>query len=259
MYVPVPTVTTCAQAWVAAASALVEQGDSAFNVIIDVEKPVEYTQTDNAVISMVDGFLRRHDVEPISTVANTIFPHSIFLAHGSPRFYDVYLRGFDRLSETKQWGRYFERLTRHQTADGTWYNPLQALIEKLRDNTGDRTYSSAYELAVYDPLRDSRFLRGGQCLSFLSFKVNADRGLNLTVMYRNHTYITRCLGNLIGLGRLQSFVASESNLAVGSLTCVSTHAVLDTGPGWGIRDARNLISNARSLLSEHQDIMIGAR
>jgi hypothetical protein len=52
----------------------------------------------------------------------------------------------------------------------------------------------------------------------------------LTAIYRNQTYVTRCLGNLIGLGRLQEFVATESGITkVGPLTCISTHAQLDKG------------------------------
>jgi thymidylate synthase len=211
--------------------------------------PLTYDDDDNAVITLVDHFLKEHHENPIITVANTIFPQSLYKAHGSPAFYGVYLRDFDRLSETKRWGRYFERMTRHQKADGKTYNPLSDLIDKLKrqEEAGVR-YSSAYELAVYDPLRDGRVLYGGQCLSFLSFKLDEELGLMLTAMYRNHTYITRCLGNLIGLGRLQAFVAKEAKVKLGSLTVVSTHAVLDTGDGWGIRDARELVEQAGRLL-----------
>jgi hypothetical protein len=70
----------------------------------------------------------------------------------------------------------------------------------------------------------------------------------LTAMYRNHTYITRCLGNLIGLGRLQAFVAKEAGVKLGSLTCVSTHAEVDNGKKWGIKDARELVQQAAGLL-----------
>jgi hypothetical protein len=70
----------------------------------------------------------------------------------------------------------------------------------------------------------------------------------LTAIYRNHPYVTRCLGNLIGLGRLQAFVAREADLRLGSLTCVSTHAQLDTGHGWGVKDARALVEEAGELL-----------
>jgi hypothetical protein len=140
----------------------------------------------------VDKFLKAHEENPIITVANTIFPQALYEAHGSPAFSNVYHRDFDKLSETKRWGRYFERMTRHQKADGQTYNPLQELIDKMKrqEEAGVR-YSSAYELAVYDPLRDGRSLYGGQCLSFLSFKLDEELGLMLTAMYRDHTYITR--------------------------------------------------------------------
>ncbi|MGH7651515.1 MAG: hypothetical protein ACREMS_06685 [Gemmatimonadaceae bacterium] len=223
-------------------------GNEAYNVVIDVENPASHDDNDNAIITAVDRFLRKHEENPIITVANTIFPQSLYDAYGCPEFYSIYLRDFDKLSETKRWGRYFERMTRHKTLSGSTYNPLDELIEKMRRQEKKHVrYSSAYELAVYDPLRDRRILYGGQCLSFLSFKVHPSRGLMVTVMYRNHTYITRCLGNLIGVGRLQAFVAGEVGLDVGSLTCISTHAVIDTGEGWGINDARKLIQKAVNL------------
>jgi hypothetical protein len=214
-----------------------------------VEDPGYHDDSDNAVITLVDKFLRAHDENPIITVANTIFPQSLYVKYGAPEFYAVDHRDFDRLTETKRWGRYFERMTRHRKTEGGTYNPLQVLIDKMRrqENAGVR-YTSAYELAVYDPLRDGRSLYGGQCLSFLSFKLHREQGLMLTAMYRNHTYITRCLGNLIGLGRLQAFVSKEANVRLGSLTCISTHAQLDTGDGWGVKDARDLIQQADHLL-----------
>lgn len=250
MYHCIPTQPSCARAWVAAASAIIETGDEGYNVVIDVEDPWAHDEQDNAVITLLDKFLREHGENPIITVANTIFPQSLYAAHGSPAFYDIYHRDFDKLSETKRWGRYFERMTRHQTGDGRTYNPLRDLIDKMKRQEEARVrYSSAYELAVYDPLRDGRSLYGGQCLSFLSFKLHPERGLMLTVMYRNHTYITRCLGNLIGLGRLQAFVAKEADVHLGSLTVISTHAKLDTGDGWGIKDARELVEHAARLLT----------
>ncbi len=87
-----------------------------------------------------------------------------------------------------------------------------------------------YELSLFDPVRDvDNSPYGGQCLSFLSFKImpGSPRTLILTAQYRNHYYIEKLLGNLIGLGRLMSFVAREADLAVGALTIVSTHAEID--------------------------------
>jgi hypothetical protein len=249
MYLGIPTQHSCARAWVTAAKMIIANGDEAYNVVIDVEDACTHEDCDNAVITLVDKFLKVHDEYPIISVANTIFPQSVYQAYGVPDFYKVDHRDYDRLTVTKRWGRYFERMTRHRKADGGTYNPLQCLIDKLRrQENAEKRYKAAYELAVYDPLLDGRFLRGGQCLSFLSFKLHPERGLMLTAMYRNHTYITRCLGNLIGLGRLLAFVAKEANLKVGPLTCVSTHAELDTGSGWGIKDARELVRQAAGLL-----------
>lgn len=249
MFVGIPTEPSCARAWVAAASAI-SSAVEAYNVVIDVDNPTTFDDRDNAVIALVDTFLRERDLNPISTVTNTLFPDSLYRKYGSPRFYDVYrTQVYDKLTSSKQWGRYFARLTRRQDGEGETYNPLQDLIDKLRtQKDSDHQYKSVYELAVYDPLLDRRYLRGGQCLSFLSFKMHPERGLSLTAMYRNQTYITRCLGNLIGLGMLQEFVAKEAGLAVGPLTCISTHAELDIGKGWGITDARQLVSKAAALL-----------
>jgi hypothetical protein len=250
MYLPILSQKSCARAWIAAASAVVDAGDEAYNVIIDVDQPTVYDAEDQAVIWLVDQFLRGWEQNPISTVANTIFPQALYEEHGSPYFFAEYLKVFDSLSR-KGWGRYFERMTRHKKLDGSEYNPLAILIERLRDRKDAQKYTSAYELAVYDPLRDGRVFRSGQCLSFLSFKLHPERGLCLTAIYRNHTYITRCLGNLIGLGRLQSFIAQETGHNLGPLTCISTHAEIDTGEGkhrWGIVKARKLICDAAELL-----------
>jgi thymidylate synthase len=218
--------------------------------VIDVDYPTIFDDSDNAVIKLVDSFLRDRDLNPISTIVNTIFPEALYRKFGTPKFYGVYhTQVYDKLTKSKQWGRYFERLTRHKDGDGKTYNPLQDTIDKLKTvKESDHQYKSVYELAVYDPLLDRRYLRGGQCLSFLSLKVHPDRGLTMTAIYRNQTYITRCLGNLIGLGMLQAFIAKEAGLNVGPLTCLSTHAELDVGAGWGITDARKLITAAAALI-----------
>jgi thymidylate synthase len=250
MYLPIPTEQTCARAWVAAASALMSTGDEGYNVVIDVEDPWNHDDQDNAVITLLDKFLKAHGENPIITVANTIFPQSLYLAHGVPAFYDVYLRDFDRLTDTKRWGRYFERMVRPRVGkDGNPYRPLERIIDKLKNQKHARTpFKAAYEITLYDPDLDHKRYRDGPCLSFLSFKRHPERGLMLTAIYRNHSYITRCLGNLIGLGRLQAFVAKEAGMKLGSLTCISTHAELDTGDGWGIRDGRDLVQQAAEML-----------
>src|SRR5262249_35885323 len=103
---------------------------------------------------------------------------------------------------------------------------------------------------------DRNRYRDAPCLSHLSFKRHPDLRLSLTAMYRNHSYVTRCLGNLIGLGRLQAFVAEQAGLKGRSLTCVSTPARIDTGKDkdnntnrWGITEARDLILQASGIVN----------
>ena len=76
------------------------------------------------------------------------------------------------------------------------------------------------------------------------------------MVYRNHTYIARGLGNFIGLGRLQAFVAQQCGAALGSLTCVSTHAEIDhfrtnrngIFEGSTKREANDLIARCERLI-----------
>ncbi len=230
MFLAIPTQPTCARAWVAAASAISAAVD-AYNVVIDVDNPTKFDDRESAVVALVDTFLRDRDLNPISTITNTIFPDALFRKYGTPKFYDEYhTQVYDKLTTVK-WGLYFERLTRHQDGKGETYNPLQDTIDKLKTvKDSDHQYKSVYELAVYDPLVDRRYLRGGQCLSFLSFKMHPERGLTLTALYRNQTYI------------------KQAGLEVGPLTCIATHAELDIGKGWGITDARKLVTDAAALL-----------
>jgi thymidylate synthase len=79
-----------------------------------------------------------------------------------------------------------------------------------------------------------------QCLSHLSFKMVGPNRLDLTAMYRSHYYGERALGNLVGLSQLLNFVARESGTEPGTLSCLSTHALIDNALGT-IRDVRALL------------------
>jgi hypothetical protein len=255
MYLPVPTASTCAIGWIAAAQKLIEAGDEAYNVVVDIEDPVSCTAHDQAIIRGLDGFLRERGAYSVATVANTVFPKDLYRRYGAADFQRRYLRTFDRLGSKKGWGRYFERMIQWQNRDGAMTDQLQDLVENVAKQRGsNQTYRHVYEMTLYDPTRDATRTRGRQCLSFLSFKLHPDRGLMLTALYRNHHYVARALGNFISLGHLMSYVAEQAGTKVGPLTCVSTHAEVDTLSnstdktgnggdirGWGVTEARTLI------------------
>ncbi|WP_433942314.1 hypothetical protein [Brevundimonas diminuta] len=234
MYLPIPPQPDCVSAWRAAVQAVDDRpGHEAQNVIIDVADPLVRSTLADPAVAIVDNFLRQWDAKPIETVANTLFPAALHRRHGSPAFYDRFTtrvlpaaaRGGDRWS-----GYYFERMINlPRPGGGVAFNQLADIIGRLKDPSVKAL--NKFELSVFDPLRDvDRSPYGGQCLSHASFKpersTDGDR-LHLTVMYRNHYYIEKLLGNLIGLGRLMAFVANEAELQVGALTVVSSHATID--------------------------------
>jgi thymidylate synthase len=267
---------SCARAWAAACKSIMATKNEGYNVVIDVADTVKHNAKENTAINLVDKFLKLHEESPIVTVANTIFPQALYEAHGSPRFYEVYHRDFDRFSrEAKGWGQYFDRMTRWKVAGGETIHPLQDLIAKLKKNEDkQRRVRAVYEMAVtgpslgtpdlpdqdeeetdldltiYAPGSDRRRPMSGPCLSYLSFKRHTDGDLLLTAVFRNHYYMTKLLGNLIGLGQLQAFVAKEAALKTGSLTVVSTHAEIDMEGGWKTNEVRELVEQVGKMLQD---------
>lgn len=230
MYLAVASQADCAGAWREAVRAVDSQrGREAYNVIIDVADPTAGSTRTHPGVAVVDAFLSPR-AKPIETVANTIFPASLYHRHGAPEFIDVFTdKVLPKVRRGGRWsGYYFERMVNYPVAVNEPPNQLWNIVERMKDDNVKAL--NKYELSLFDPVRDvDNSSYGGQCLSFLSFKImpGSPRTLILTAQYRNHYYIEKLLGNLIGLGRLMSFVAREADLAVGALTIVSTHAEID--------------------------------
>jgi thymidylate synthase len=262
VYLPIESQQSNARAWLAAATEVQKAGGQAYNVVIDIADPAGVDDVDTAIMNHIDQFLRTHNVNGLVGVANTIFPLSTLRQHGADAFYEVYReRVLPRMKKmTRDWGRYFDRLTAWKKVKGNKIeiiNPLDELVSFMRNQISSaRTYRNAYEMTVYDPGRDAGKVSNRQCLSFLSFKLTEDNHLLLTVMYRNHAYIARGLGNFIGLGRLQAFVADQAGAKMGSLTCISTHAEIDhstrdrdgMAEGWTRKEANQLLDECRGFL-----------
>lgn len=261
MYLPIDPQPTSVQGWLNAALTAQTRGGEAHNVVIDIADPLAESETDAAIISEVDAFLRGHHRNSLSGVANTIFPQSTYDRHGPEAFYGVYRDTvLPRMKQmTRDWGRYFDRLTtwkKVRDSEVTIINPLDDLVKFMTAQVAsERTYRNAYEMTVFDPARDAGKVSNRQCLSFLSFKLTSENQLLLTVMYRNHAYIARGLGNFIGLGRLMAFVSEQSGATMGCLTCILTHAEIDHGKntrdgvveGWTRAEAYTLLHRCRLL------------
>ncbi len=259
--------------WLAAARHLnAQKGRRAKNLLLEIPQPLHLTEDDHAVMARVDQALAHKNLT-LRTVAGTIFPVAMYQRYGRPGYYEKYKEMLKRGQKAKSWGTYAHRMIeRPGKVPGTVINPLDYLIEKLsakgqpQPKDGRKvSFIATYELSVadpeedlqpqvdaegdvptYDPAFDMREWLGLPCLSHLSFKrtpYGESHAVDLTAIYRSHHYCTRALGNLIGLGQLLSFVAKESGLEVGTLSCLSTHAELDVKE-WGGVPAANAILNA---------------
>ena len=244
MYLPVPPQPDCAAAWREAVRAVdLATGHEAYNVVIDVADPVANATLAHPGIAAIDAFLTPR-AKPVDTVANTIFPASLYLRHGAPAFFDVFsTRVLPKVCRSERWsGYYFERMIDYPVAGGHPPNQLWDIVTRMKSDSVKAL--NKFELSLFDPVRDvDNSPYGGQCLSFLSFKVvpSAPRKVILTAQYRNHYYIEKLLGNLIGLGRLMSFVAREAGLAIGPLTVISTHATIDQPGGASRAELKTLL------------------
>lgn len=248
--------------WLAAARHLNEAPQrQAKNLLLEISNPLELTQADREVMARVDLALMKKGLT-LRTVAGTIFPTDLYRRFGRPAYYERYKTMLERGKKNGSWGTYAARMTdREGKSPGERINPLEMLVSRLSDAAqpqkkagGEVSYASAYELGVsdpgedlagacdeggdvptYNPAFDGRKWLGLPCLSHLSFKrvpIIGGHAVDLTAVYRSHHYCARALGNLIGLGQLLSFVARETDLSVGTLSCLSTHAELDVDE-WG--------------------------
>lgn len=253
-------------AWLAATAALSDASKPVYNLVYSVNRPTVLPSGDKMALKIFDSFAISHTFHASDTVANTIFPLDTYNAKikmGSEAFYDYYL---DTVlpKVKKKWGTYFERMivrydvNRSPIMKGNRrINPLDALIEKLKrriDNPPKTTThyevsidDIALEIATYNPILDGKYQIGGPCLSHVSFKIDRHNVLRLTAFYRSHWYIERALGNLLGLARLQWFVAHSAGAKVGPLTIMAAEAVLDlSNSARNAKDTRAMLAACRT-------------
>lgn len=229
------------------------------NLIYAIDDPLEVSQAEIDIIRLVDRFAKDANIGDVTTVANTIFPLEAYRQGGATGLYNDYPDKIYPRVKTA-WGNYFDRLIRRRDAkgrvvvdlDGAPFNPLASVVEKIRRKvaSGNGTLNhyemvvadEGYELTTYLAERDRNFQRGGPCLSHLSFKLDSQKRLRLTAVYRSHYYLERALGNLVGLARLQGFVAAEAGAPVGPLTCHAVSATLVPSlPGASSRKVSELL------------------
>lgn len=229
---------------------------TATNVMMTVTQPGHPVRAE--ALAAVDDVLQRKGKHPVTTVANTLFPSSLYPDPGfdwSPDLTDAEAARLDSAAETlyTEYGRilpslrrlngnhsgtYFSRMITWPGNVGNGRNQLDDRIHYLRiAHTNRQMTHNADDIAVSgDAELDDPIVSGIQeyaasdirqigfpCLVHIDLSVHAG-ALSLTAVYRHWHLITRALGNLVGLARLQRFLAQQTGYDAGELVVLAGYA-----------------------------------
>jgi hypothetical protein len=224
-------------------------------------------QEEPGVRVALDNALNAVGQQSIETVANTIFPASVWrrAKYDRHELYRIYLDALPRyvaLAKSKNWrGLYFARLIAYgvDPATGTQLphmpahlfaengNQLEFIISEYAGRRGVRR--SLLQAALFDPMRDH--VRSAQlcfpCLQQLAFDPWDDGTLAVSAFYATQQVFTKAYGNLLGICRLGHFMAHEMGLRLGRVNCYVGVEKLD-GIAKGSPILNPLIRVARTAL-----------
>ena len=212
---------TVIDAWRQGAGKLVADGDR-FNLVVHISEPstIDFDRLRRCDPTRIDP-----SVMSVCDVANTIFPKQ----NGKweldvGQFSDYYKGVYARLKRRSSpgWGFYFQRLISFGSSDS---NQLAGIIEGL--SKWGRHHRGAFVLHLSTFETDKPRPQGAPCWQYAQFMADGDK-LNLLVTYRSHDYFLKALGNFVGLSRLLTFVCKKTGHIIGSLTCISTYANLNS-------------------------------
>jgi hypothetical protein len=261
-----------ASAWLEAMEYLVKCPDGkAVNLAVTVA--ADRDPEPAGLPELVDDFVRPISGRPstIQTVANTIFPNSLYLPQlgddAAAHLYEHHQMG--RSVRNRIRGRtdehYFDRLVAWPGTDRL-VNQLDVVISRMKSSRMSSAYelamsdperqplaaddyaSSSADLRIYNPSKDHQ-TRGFPCLSHISLTKKSGV-LHMTAMYRNQAFLRKAYGNLLGLSSLLKYISDRCHLEPGELMCVASHADAEIGtPGCGKRAVATLLKRCRTVLA----------
>jgi hypothetical protein len=276
------------QAWVDVLEKVNAEPDgTATNVMITVEDPLEPDILD--VRSILDSTLASCNRQQVSTVANTLFPSAFYAdpgfvwapeiphdavdaldaaAEGLYREYGEILPSLRRV-KANQTGTYFSRMVQWPGKTGAGVNQLQDRIHYFRAaRRGGQGTHNASDIAIAGDAELSAISAGIQeyaasdkrqigfpCLVHIDLSAHSGV-LALTAVYRHWHLITRGYGNLVGLARLQAFLAQQSGFEVGELVVLAGYANTERGTYGGKRGVTTLVNAARGALDTRTESVV---
>jgi len=178
----------------------------------------------------VDALLDAKSMQTADTVANTIFPASLWNPNADRgQLFERYRRITAQLKQASSKNRrgiYFDRMISGGPKGAE--NQLEHAISMFLSRKSVRR--SALQIATFNPSLDhsTSAQLGFPCLQHVTFAPCNGR-LNVNAFYATQYLVERAYGNYLGLCRLGRFVAHELGVPLGRLTCLVGIAEVDGG------------------------------
>lgn len=207
--------------------------------------------------SELDDSLNSHSLRSCHTVANTIFPKSLWNPkRGAQLLFDRYNHSCKQIRKCKDncHGIYFERMISYGIDYGPPTNQLAFIIETYAEKNNHRR--SALYASILDPKIDEKHQkqRGFPCLQQVGFVPLQQKYLNVVGFYPKEHIYDRGYGNYLGLCRLGQFMAHEMGLDLYQMTCFVGVASVGKINKTAMRDLENKI---RMYVEQYESDMRG--
>lgn len=208
-------------AWRNCVRHLLEQGSDELNLLVTINDPTILVP---AWLSDFNPRKLHPAKDNLADVISTVFPYKLAAkCKTRNELYQKYLARHQRarkfIRNRGTWGTYFERLV-HMGNPPT--NQLERAISKL--NSWQVRAATALVFHPSTPALDSPRKRGGPCWHFGELIWHRNDVLDLVVVYRNHDYFNKALGNFISHGQLLNFICTQTKKTPGRVICHSIHA-----------------------------------
>ncbi len=204
-----------------------------------------------AIRDTLDNLLESKGSHQCDTVANTIFPSSLWNPEASREsLYKRYMAIRPRLRKYggNKYGLYFERLIAYGNGHDEQTKPVNQLEHIIQTWHRGNRRRSALKAAIFDPFTDhtNQPRRGFPCLHHVSFAQHSKGLLAVTGVYATQNIVDKAYGNYLGLHRLGIFMAREMELKLDRLTCIATPAVREPTTKRQLRELVSLVNTALS-------------
>jgi thymidylate synthase len=226
----IPSSKNLSMAWAEVFLKLMDQGTEELSPVIVTVTDIDEQGVAKEIPAFrqrLDQELAAHGEQRCHTVANTIFPESLWnpaAENNAKKLFERYERIWPTVQKypLNRRGVYFRRLTAYAPKGSTSesINQLQHIIDTYKGGNHRR---SALQAVLFDPTRDHTHSRqqGFPCLQQVAFTPLNRSGLSVTGFYPMQYQFERAYGNYLGLCRLGRFMARQMSLSLVQMTCIA--------------------------------------